>query len=263
MRALHSLSSWLAVFQARRNEANAREVEDDAEASEDGGERKESVDSLKAKGLLQVLVSNSLILPFVHGFLQNLDVGDWLKHSEIYVLILEVLRRLVENGLSTVLDDPIDPNREDDDELVEDFGETTYAWKSQNGRPRGILSASESSASSDADDYSSESDGDATETDATSPGASDSEDDEDDNGKKARRVRGCSRAKFALRSAVRGRRKSDTGIAIKALVTKLEEHRGPLMNFGATVRYAAVKAKVDALCVGISYLLLQQILDWD
>ena len=51
--------------------------------------------------------------------------------------------------------------------------------------------------------------------------------------------------------------------SIKALVTKLEEHRGPLMAFGANVKFPATKVKVNCLCDGISYLLLQQVVAWD
>ncbi|TEB16535.1 hypothetical protein FA13DRAFT_1650626, partial [Coprinellus micaceus] len=179
IRALYAIESWLKVFEERREEYGDDEDDDD-----------DVIDP--SRHLLHPLITRSLLPSVFHAFLQNRNVGDWLKHSEVYLLIVEVLKRFVDNGLRKVLDEPIVALHPD-----EDGGSPTPTWVAG-----GDLSA-------------------------------------------------------RLKQGARPPR------SIKALVTKLEEHRGPLMAFGANVKFPATKVKVNCLCDGISYLLLQQVVAWD
>ena len=63
-------------------------------------------DRLAHEGLLTDLFSNSYLLEVVHAFLSNNNVRDWISHSETYLVILELLRKMGDSGLGGVLSTP-------------------------------------------------------------------------------------------------------------------------------------------------------------
>lgn len=240
IRALHAIESWLKVFEERREEYGDDEDDDD-----------DVIDP--SKHLLHPLITRSLLPSIFHAFLLNRNVGDWLKHSEIYSLIIEVLKRFVDNGLRKVLDEPIVALLQDDEE----GSPTPFHWRLRSAKAEGQGGATSESSSGAEDSAGSNSESDKdTETDATSPDEGSSEDDADDSDDKRRTWVAGGELSSRLNQGARQR-------SIKALVTKLEEHRGPLMAFGANVKFPATKVKVNNLCDGISYLLLQQVVGWD
>lgn len=231
----------MKVFEERRAEYGDDEDDDD-----------DVIDP--SRHLLHPLITRSLLPSVFYAFLQNRNVGDWLKHSEIYVLILEVLKQLVDNGLRKVLDEPIVALLQGD--YDEDTSQAPSHWKFKAQNPRGHSAGSTSESSSGAEDSTgstSESDKD-TETDATSPNESAEEDGGDDDYYLEKR-----KAWAAGRVAPSAR----SPRSIKAVVAKLEEHRSPLMEFGRSVMFPATREKVNCLCDGISYLVLQQVVAWD
>ncbi|KAJ2924373.1 hypothetical protein H1R20_g12721, partial [Candolleomyces eurysporus] len=251
IRSLHAVSSWLVVFQERKEE------EEDGSDDEEQGKRP-GPDLVQ--DLLYPLISRSLLPSLIHAFLQNRNVGDWLRHSEIYVLILEVLRKLVDNGLGRVLDEPI-VTVDDDSRDGGLSSSPDYPRRSTTKRTtRGSMSSSpETSTSESSGGESSESE---IETDETSPAEDSDDDDDDDDEEDKRKTLDASEyiSSTPTQTASSARTAfSVTRLPIRALVAKLEEHRAPLMAFGATVKFPATKAKVHTLCDGISYLLLQQL----
>ncbi|KAJ2917150.1 hypothetical protein MD484_g3230, partial [Candolleomyces efflorescens] len=259
IRSLHAVSSWLVVFQERREEEE--DDDDDSDDEEQQQSTKRSQPDL-VQDLLYPLISRSLLPSLVHAFLQNRNVGDWLKHGEIYVLILEVLRKLVDNGLGRILDEPIvtsDPSEDGELSSSPEYRFNSSTKRSARGIPSSPGTSTSESSSGGEDHDSSESER-GTETDDTSPAEDsdddDSDDSDDDNKRNTSDISSTptqtastsARAAFAV-----------TRLPIRALVAKLEEHRAPLMAFGATVKFPATKAKVHTLCDGISYLLLQQL----
>ena len=88
----------------------------------------------------------------------------------------------------------------------------------------------------------------------------DDDDDSDEDEDKRNTLHGSDMSSTPTQTASSARAAfAVTRLPIRALVAKLEEHRAPLMAFGATVKFPATKAKVHTLCDGISYLLLQQL----
>lgn len=296
--ALHAVESWLEVFGERVEEEledddeeeeddsdDEEEVEEDEEDSDDEEEEEDDDDEERkqkdraveaARELLRALISHSLLPTFVHVFLQNRSVSDWLKHSEIYVLILGCLERMVDNGLGKILDEPMAVLAEDANEEESLFGRgdgmdsiaeaSPYHWRLARMQRRereavGGGSTSESSSGAEDDLYSSEEDAAYTETDATSPDEDSDADEEEyedkDDDEEGGKRRTWHAADYAFGGRALGR---ERGVSIKMLVAKLEEHRGPLMAFGATVKFQTTKGKVERLCDGISMLLLQQVM---
>jgi hypothetical protein len=237
---LYAIESWLKVFEERREEYGDDEDDDD-----------DVIDP--SRHLLHPLITRSLLPSVFHAFLQNRNVGDWLKHSEVYLLIVEVLKRFVDNGLRKVLDEPIVALHPDED----GGSPTPFHWRfrARPGEQGGSTSENSSGAEDSNGSNSSGSDKDI-ETDATSPDEASDDDDESEEDKRRTWVAGGDLSARLTQGARPPR-------SIKALVTKLEEHRGPLMAFGANVKFPATKVKVNCLCDGISYLLLQQVVAWD
>lgn len=136
---------------------------------------------------VQRIFSVSYLPEVIRIFLSNNNVRDWVAHSETYLCILEVLRRMVDSGLSDILTEPLRAIEQSCglQHWIWDLGSIT--WK-------------------------------------------------------------CGSRNEPVRLA-----------PLQDLVKQLEAHRRPLMALAAKVQFPATVEKVNSLCDGISYLLLQQV----
>lgn len=92
VRTLRVVCSWLQPSSADDESVDYEQAERDREAHE---------------ALLAHLFSTSYLLEVVHAFLSNNNVRDWIAHSETYLVILEMLRKMGDCGLGSVLSEPV------------------------------------------------------------------------------------------------------------------------------------------------------------
>lgn len=89
LRTLRVVGSWL-------------QAPSSSSSGDDDGDDQESHETLLAHFLL-----SSFLLEVVHLFLSNNVVRDWIAHSETYLGILDLMKKMLDYGLGSVLREPL------------------------------------------------------------------------------------------------------------------------------------------------------------
>jgi hypothetical protein len=177
------------------------------------------------------LFMSSMLLEVVHVFLGNTNVRDWVAHAETYLAILDLLRRMLDvSSASTAPPDAASPVS------------------------AGVLTPAASSAPAPAP---------WADTLTLAAVLRAPMRRIESGGGLRRAVWGDASVRYEDLSAG-GSASAATATAegrhsLCDLVQHLEAHRRPLMALAAKITFAATVEKVNNLCDGISYLLLQQV----
>ncbi|KAF9528112.1 hypothetical protein CPB83DRAFT_767307 [Crepidotus variabilis] len=111
VRTLRVVCSWLQPSYTSLDDDEDDDDDDDDEEEDDEDEAAEDVDQHKREerdaheNQLLSLFRSSYLLEVLHAFLSNNKPRDWIAHSETYIAILEMMRRMLDSGLGAVLNE--------------------------------------------------------------------------------------------------------------------------------------------------------------
>lgn len=103
--AIKTLDSLQKLLVGLKDVTSAFSSSDDSDSSD--SPEFDCPSSLDLHLYLQSLISASLIPSFIHFFLSHPNAQDWMKFADLYIGILTFLRRMVESGGGSILNEPL------------------------------------------------------------------------------------------------------------------------------------------------------------